>query len=105
MNGGLSVGLFRKKAVKNIDGAAWGHLLHDHGLNVDTLSREFKCVEQEGQYKGQAVTFLRIFKPGEAEKKGVSVVGWETFDSHPDLVHFEGYVTRMNQASLERKKG
>ena len=96
--------LFKKKVVKNIEGGAWGHLVHEHGLNVDTLSREFRCVEREGEHQGQAVTFLRIFKPGEAEKKGVSVGGWETFDSHPDLVHFEGYLTRTNQASLERRK-
>ncbi len=95
---------FKKKVVKEIEGGAWGHLVRDHGLTVDVLSSDFRCVEREGHRKGQSVTFLRVFKPGEAEKRGVSVGGWETFDSHPELVHFEGYVSRANEARLERKR-
>ena len=97
--------LFKKKVIKQIDGGAWGHLVNSHGVDVDTLSREFKCVEREGSYEGRAVTLLRVFKPSDAKKKGVSVSGWETFDSHPDLVHFEGYITKTNEAHLERKRG
>jgi hypothetical protein len=95
---------FKKKVIKEIDGGAWGHLVSSHGLDVDTLSREFRCVEREGSYEGREVTLLRVFKPSDAEKKRVSVSGWETFDSHPDLVHFEGHITRTNQAHLERKR-
>jgi len=97
--------LFKKKVVKGIEAGAWGHLVNIHGVDVDTLYREFKCVEHKGSHEGQAVTLLRVFKPSEAEKKGVSVTGWETFDSHPDLVHFEGYITKLNEAHLERKRG
>jgi hypothetical protein len=50
------------------------------------------------------VTFMRVFKPKEAEQKGVVVTGWETFDQHPDLILFEGYLTRSNEAYLERKR-
>ena len=99
------MGLFKKKVVKGIEAGAWGHLVNFHGVDVDTLYREFKCVEREGSHEGRAVTLLRVFKPSEAEKKGVSVTGWETFDSHPDLVHFEGYITKLNEAHLERKRG
>jgi hypothetical protein len=45
-----------------------------------------------------------VFKPSEAKKIGIPVTGWETFDSYPDLVHFEGYITRNNEAHLERKR-
>jgi hypothetical protein len=98
------MGLFKKKIVKGIEGGAWGHLVNVHGLDVDTLSREFRCVDREGSHEGRTVTLLRVFKPSEAERKGISVTGWETFDSNPDLVHFEGYITRTNEAHLERKR-
>jgi hypothetical protein len=29
---------------------------------------------------------------------------WETFNKHPDLVLFEGYLRETNEALLERKK-
>jgi hypothetical protein len=47
---------------------------------------------------------MRIFNHQEAEKRGVSVKGWETFDNHPELVTFEGYVIdARNEAVLERR--
>jgi hypothetical protein len=74
-------------------------------MDVDTLSREIRCVEREGMMEGKGkVTFMRVFRPGEAEQKGVVVTGWETFDQHPDLIIFEGYLTRSNEAHLERKR-
>jgi len=42
------MGLFKKKVVKDIDGGAWGHLVSVHKIDVDTLSKEMKCVEREG---------------------------------------------------------
>ncbi len=35
--------------------------------------------------------------------KGVEIAGWETFDTHPDLILYEGYWTQKNQAHMERK--
>ena len=99
------MGLFKKKIVKEIHDGTWGHLVHVHGIDVDTLFREIRCVEREGTLEGgRPVTFLRVFKPKEVEQKGVAVTGWETFDEHPDLIHFEGYLTRSNEAHLERKR-
>jgi len=100
------MGLFKKKVVKEIDGGAWGHLVSAHKIDVDTLSREMRCVEREGTLEdGMPVTFLRVFKPTEAQRKGIDVTGWETFDRNPGLVLFEGYVTKSNEAHLERKEG
>ena len=101
------MGLFKKKVVRQIDGAAWGHLVSDHGIDVDTLSNVMRCVEREGVVGSNKipVTFLRVFNIIEAEQKGVVVTGWETFDEHPDLVLFEGYyVPRRGEARLERKR-
>jgi hypothetical protein len=100
------MGFFKKKVVKQIDGGAWGHLVSVHKIDVDTLSKEMRCVEREGMLQeGRPVTFLRVFKPMEAQQKGIDVTGWETFDQHPDLILFEGYLTQANEAYLERKKG
>jgi len=87
------MGLFKKKVVKDIDGGAWGHLVSVHKIDVDTLSKEMRCVEREGMLEeGRPVTFLRVFNPLECERKGVNIKGWETFDEYPDLVLFEGYL-------------
>lgn len=100
------MGLFKKKVIKEIWGGAWGHLVSYHKIDVDTLYKEMRCVEREGVLSstGQVVTYLRIFKPKEAEKAGVVVSGWETFDEHPELILFEGYLTRSNEAHLEKKR-
>ncbi len=99
------MGLFNRKpkVVKEIHDAAWGALVRE-GIDVDTLSREIRCVEREGTQDGQVVTFMRVFKLKEAEEKGVVVTGWVTFDEHPELVLFEGFLTRSNKAFLERKR-
>ena len=100
------MGLFKKKVAKEIHDGAWGHMVNVHKIDVDTLSREIRCVEREGMLEGKGpVTFMRVFKPKEAEQKGVVVTGWETFDQHPDLILFEGYLTKSNEAYLERKRG
>jgi len=100
------MGLFKKKIVKEIDDGAWGHLVSVHQIDVDALSKDMRCVEREGFIEGgKKVKFLRIFRLTEAQQKGITVTGWETFDEHPDLILFEGFLTKGNEAHLERKKG
>lgn len=94
--------LFSKKVVKEIYGRAWGHLALEHKIDGDTLSREIRCVERKGSLNGAPVTFLRVFKLGEARAQGVTIAGWETFDQRADLILFEGYLTE-SEAHLERK--
>lgn len=97
--------LFKKKIIKEVRDGAWGHLVSVHQIDVDTLSKNMRCVEREGVLDGkEPVTFLRVFKLTEVEQKGIVVTGWETFDEHPDLILFEGYLTRDNRANLERRK-
>jgi hypothetical protein len=99
------VRFFKKKIVKEIYGGVWGCLVNQHGIDVDTIAKELRCVEREGTIEGGSpVTFLRIFKPKEAETRSIDVAGWETLDQHPDLVLFEGYLTKMNEPYLQRKR-
>ena len=99
------MGLFKKKVIKEVHDGVWGHLVSVHNINVDTISKELRCVERKGVLDGtRPVIFLRIFKLLEAQERGIVVTGWETFDQHPDLMFFEGYLTRANEAHLERRK-
>jgi hypothetical protein len=99
------MGLFKKKVVKEIDDGAWGNLVNVHQVSVDALAKELRCVDRDGVLDGgRSVRFLRVFRPTEVEKKGIAVIAWETFDEHPDLILFEGYLTKTNEAHLERKK-
>jgi hypothetical protein len=96
---------FKKKVVRGIEGAAWGSLVRDFGITVDALSNDYRCVEKEEQQNGKPITLLRIFKPAEAKDKGVEITGWETFDQHPDLIHFEGHQPKFGGAATLKKRG
>ena len=99
------MGIFKKKVIKKIEDGAWGHLVNVHKIDVDTLSKEMKCVEKEGVADGgKPVTLIRVFRPAEVEQKGIVVTGWETFDQNPELILFEGYLTMDNEAYLEKRK-
>ncbi len=96
---------FKKKVVHEIPGGVWGHLVNVHHLDVDSLSRSIRCVEKEGLLdEKKPVTFLRVFNLQEVGKKGVQIEGWETFNQYPELVLFEGYLTKTNEAFLKPKQ-
>ena len=98
------MGLFQKKVIKEVYGKAYGQLVWVHKIDVDTLCRDIRCVELRGKANGgEPVTLLRIFSLKETERKGVVVTGWQTLDRHPDLILFEGHMTRADEAYLVRK--
>ena len=97
-------GTFQKERRQRDSRWCLWHLVTVHKIDVDTLSREVRCVERKGTKDGMPVTFMRVFRLKEAAEKGVVVTGWETFDEHPELLLFEGYLTVQNQAFLERKR-
>jgi hypothetical protein len=101
------MGLFNRKpkVVKEIYGGAWGELVRVHGLTVDVLSKNIRCVDKPGVKDGSPVNLLRIFSLRDIEQKGITIAGWETFDQHPELIMFEGYLYGNNRAQLERKNG
>ncbi len=100
------MGLFKKKIIKEIDGAIWGRLFNVHKVDAQTMAFKLRFVEREGFLDGgKPVTFLRVFAPEEAQMKNIKIGGWDIFDQYPNLIHFEGYLTKENEAYLERKKG
>ncbi len=98
------MGLFKKKAFKEIDGPIWGHMVNRHRIDVDTLSSQIRYVSREGSLEGdRSVTFLRLFNLTHARQKGVEISGWETLEENPDLILYEGFLTQANEVQLERK--
>jgi hypothetical protein len=96
--------LFKKKVAKEIDCGIWGHLVHEHKIDVMTLEK-MRYVDRSGTINdGLPVTSIRVFSPNVATSKGIEVTGWETFDEHPELILYEGYLNRDNVASLVKKK-
>jgi hypothetical protein len=70
------MGLFKKKVIKEIVGGAWGHLVYVHKIEVDTPYKEMRCVQRHGVLNEEKpVTFLRVFKPAEAQQKNIVVTG------------------------------
>jgi hypothetical protein len=97
------MGFFKKKVVKEIYAGTWGHMINDHQIDVHTLD-EMRCVDRGGTINdGLPVTLIRVFSPGEAAGKGIRVTGWETFDEHPELILYEGYLTQDNKALMVKK--
>jgi hypothetical protein len=95
---------FKKSAYRPIPAnACWGKLVHDHHMDAETLLNHMRCVLKEGEQEGGKVTFMRVFDLRQAQKQKIEIAGWETFDQHPELILFEGYYTKDDQAFLERK--
>jgi hypothetical protein len=68
--GRCAMGLLGKKIIKEIRDGTWRHLVNKHNIDVDTISKELRCVEREGVLNGgEPVTFLRVFKPAEAKQR------------------------------------
>lgn len=99
------MGLFKKQVIKEIGGSPlWGYLFNSCGFDSDTLYHEIRYVERKGELNGgESVTFIRVFSLKTAQGKGVTATGWETFDEHPELILFEGYITKDYKVKLERK--
>jgi len=79
----------KKKAVKKIDGALWGYMV-SQGVIVDIL-QNLRRVERDGAVGGKQVIVIRIFHPAIADKRGVAIEDYDSLDSHPELILYEGY--------------
>ena len=101
------MGLFNRKPkiIKEIYAGTWGQLINDHGFTSEVLCDDIRCVDKPGVRDGDQVAFLRIFSLRDVKKNGITIAGWETFDQHPELIMFEGYLDFRNQAHLEKKNG
>jgi hypothetical protein len=95
--------VFQKKVVKEIDWGIWGHMVNDHKIDVVELDK-MRYVDRDGTINdGLPVTLIRIFMPNEVAGKGIKVTGWETFDDHPGLILYEGYLKQDNKALMVKK--
>jgi len=95
----------KPKVVKEVGDRVWGFFV-GQGFDMDTLSKDVRSVEKKDETEGGTpVTRLRYFRLSEAAKHNVEVEGWETFDRHPHLVLYEGYLNdQSNQIHLEKKR-
>ena len=51
------------------------------------------------------MTFLRVFNLRHAAEKKITVNGWEIFDQYPELILYEGYISKdKNKVSLMKKQ-
>jgi hypothetical protein len=65
----------KPKIVKEVEGGAWGHLVQDHGLTVEVLTKNIRCVDKSGVKDGAQINLLRIFSLRDVEKQGITVAG------------------------------
>lgn len=82
----------KKKAIERIDGALWCYMVSQHRVTVDIL-HNLRRVERNVVVGGKPVPviMIRIFDPATAKKKGVIIDDFESLDSHPELILYQGY--------------
>ena len=80
----------KKKAVKNIAGPLWAHMVTQYRVTDDVL-QNLRRVERHGLVEDKPVIMIRMFALATADKKGVSIEGFESLDGHPELVLYAGY--------------
>lgn len=82
----------KKKAVKEIKGALFQYMVNKQHVPLEVL-HSLRLVERDAAVGGEPVglTMFRIFPPTAAKGRGVTVEGYDSLDSHPELVLYEGY--------------
>ncbi|HEY86493.1 MAG TPA: hypothetical protein G4O06_00430 [Dehalococcoidia bacterium] len=77
----------KKKEVKKIEGQLWGYMIGTHKVSVDVL-QNLRRVERSGEGK---IVMIRIFDPSTASEKGETINDYDSLDSHPELILYEGH--------------
>ena len=94
----------KKESVKEFNYDLWRYMVNEHKIDVATLDR-MRYVIRNVMISGlMAIKLVRVFLPHKAEAKGIKVTGWETFDEHPELILYEGYLNQENKAFLVKKE-
>lgn len=98
------MGMLNSGAIKEIHKGALGHLVEDHKMDLSTLRRDYRCVHKRLVSGGGSL--MRVFRPADVKECGVTVTGWDTFDAHPELIVFDGFLMGDGQddAHLERRR-
>ena len=94
----------KNKAVKNIEGELVGYMLSRHGVTADIL-RSLRRVEREVVIgdKPVGIILIRIFNPDTAKERDVTIDGYSSLDSHPELILYEGHYREVNGQAMDIK--
>ena len=96
--------IFTNNSSRTFEKGALKHLVVDHKMDAAILHRDYKCV-----YKPfiEGTGYLcRVFRPADMVKCGVAHTDYATFDTHPELIVFDGVLMgkKRDDAYLERRR-
>jgi hypothetical protein len=103
----------RKKTVKKIEGGLWDYMVKymaEQGVRLSILQslRMVECNVLVGD-KPVGLTIFRIFHPAAVKNEGVTINEYQSLDSHPELILYEGYYEttdgRATNIKIEKKQG
>lgn len=88
-------------AVKDVPQMPYSRIVTEFKVDPDWAYAHLKCVEERD--KARKLRRYRIFDMDAVSRVGgFRVENYASFDAHPELVLFEGYVTDEGQVSLTR---
>lgn len=103
----------KRKNIKKIEGSLWNYrvkYLAKQGVRLSVLQdlRLVECDVLVGE-RPVGVTMFRIFHPAAIRYKGVTINDYQSLDSHPELVLYEGYYQNMQgqavNIQIKKKQG
>jgi hypothetical protein len=98
----------KKKVVKEIEGDLFQYMVNKQHVPLEVL-RNLRLVERDATVGDEPVglTMFRIFQPAAAKEKGMTVDNYESLDSYPELILYEGYYQisdgHANNIRIEKK--
>ena len=93
--------LIKKKKPDLLGGSpVFWYLEKEHGLDGDTIFN-LRMVELENKAGENPVTKVRVYDPKTVAQRGIVVEDYETFDSHLELILYEGYYCKGKDKETE----
>ena len=90
----------RKRRVDLISGSfVWPYMIK-FGLTPDDLL-DLRRVESDGVVGGEPVVMIRIFDPASTNKNGVTIDDYDSLDSRPELILYEGYYREVGRQTMD----
>ncbi|MEW6142070.1 MAG: hypothetical protein AB1597_02795 [Chloroflexota bacterium] len=88
-------------AIKDVPQMPYSHIITEFHVDPDWAYSRLRCVEDRD--KAKKIRRYRIFDMDViSANKGFKVKDYASFDAHPEMVMFEGFVTDDGQVSLTR---
>jgi hypothetical protein len=98
----------KNKAVREIKGTLFQYMVNKQHVPLDLL-HNLRLIEREVRIGDEpvALTMFRIFHPAATKERGVTIDDFNSLDSYPELILYEGYyqVTddRATNIRIEKK--